>query len=129
MKRDYKLFLQDIISAMETIEQFVEGMSLEDFRKNDMIISAVLYKFEVIGEAAKRIPRNYAGNTQTSRGRRWRACGIGLFMPTSALTIISFGRPLRCISPKLSSRCRPCWRTLKGRWSNEVQWRPPCDAR
>ncbi len=28
MKRDYRLFLKDIIDAMEAIERFVEGMEL-----------------------------------------------------------------------------------------------------
>jgi len=30
MKRDYRLFLKDIIQAMEAIEKFVEGMDFEN---------------------------------------------------------------------------------------------------
>jgi|GEM_PF-4855932 hypothetical protein len=33
MKRNYLLFLEDIIAAMDAIERFVEGMSLEDLRR------------------------------------------------------------------------------------------------
>lgn len=56
MKRDYSLFLQDIIGAMEAIEEFVEGMSLEQMQHDDKTSSAVIRKFEIIGEAAKHIP-------------------------------------------------------------------------
>ena len=61
--RDYKLYLKDIIEAMESIEAFVEGMSQEAFQADDKTASAVIRKFEIIGEAAKQIPeeirRNY----------------------------------------------------------------------
>ena len=54
--RDYKLYLQDILGAIESIQAFVQGMSLDDFRADDKTSSAVLRKFESIGEAAKHIP-------------------------------------------------------------------------
>ena len=54
--RDYRLYLKDILAAMDSIESFVEGMSLEQFRLDDKTSSAVIRKFEIIGEAAKHIP-------------------------------------------------------------------------
>jgi len=54
--RDYKLYLKDILAAMDSIETFVEGMSLEQFLEDDKTSSAVIRKFEIIGEAAKHIP-------------------------------------------------------------------------
>lgn len=54
--RDYILYLKDILEAMETIEKFVEGKEFEDFIENDMLSSAVVRKFEIIGEASKRVP-------------------------------------------------------------------------
>jgi uncharacterized protein with HEPN domain len=57
MKRDYRLFLRDILEAMEAIESFVEGMDYEDFVENDLVSSAVIRKFEIIGEATKRVPK------------------------------------------------------------------------
>ncbi|HIE05230.1 MAG TPA: DUF86 domain-containing protein [bacterium (Candidatus Stahlbacteria)] len=56
MKRDYKLFVKDIINAMEAIENFVSGMNLDELERDDKTSSAVIRKFEVIGEAAKNIP-------------------------------------------------------------------------
>lgn len=54
--RDYKLYLADILAAMEAIECFVAGMSFEDFVRDDKTASAVVRKLEIIGEAAKQIP-------------------------------------------------------------------------
>jgi uncharacterized protein with HEPN domain len=56
MKRDYKLFIKDIISAMESTERFVEDISLDELIHDDKTSSAVIRKFEIIGEATKHIP-------------------------------------------------------------------------
>jgi uncharacterized protein with HEPN domain len=56
MKRDCKLFLKDIVSAMDSIDEFVSGLTIEEIRKDDKTASAVIRKFEVIGEATKHIP-------------------------------------------------------------------------
>jgi uncharacterized protein with HEPN domain len=47
--RDISLYLQDILEAMLAIEQFVEGISLDEFKKDDKTSSAVIRKFEIIG--------------------------------------------------------------------------------
>ena len=54
--RDYRLYLADILHAMESTEAFVEGMDFDDFEADDKTASAVVRKFEVIGEAARQIP-------------------------------------------------------------------------
>lgn len=58
MKRNYRLYLKDILSAMKAIEKFVEGMELKEFTKDDLISSAVIRKFEIIGEATKQISQD-----------------------------------------------------------------------
>ncbi len=54
--RDYRLYLKDILAAMESIEAFVAGMDFEAFRADDKTASAVVRKFEIVGEAAKGVP-------------------------------------------------------------------------
>ena len=54
--REYKLYLSDIVAAMESIERFVEGTTLEQFQQDDKTASAVIRKFEIIGEASRNIP-------------------------------------------------------------------------
>lgn len=53
--RDYRLYLKDILEALESIEAFVQGMNQDDFAKDDKTASAVVRKFEVIGEATKQL--------------------------------------------------------------------------
>ena len=61
MKRDHQLFVKDIIAAMKAIEQFAEGLSLNEFKDDDRTSSAVIRKFEIIGEATKYIPESVKG--------------------------------------------------------------------
>lgn len=54
--RECSLYLKDILEAMAAIEKFVAGMEFEDFKNDDKTSSAVIRKFEIIGEAIKHIP-------------------------------------------------------------------------
>lgn len=56
MKRNSKLFVKDIIEAMESIEEFVGKMTLDELQEDEKTSSAVIRKFEIIGEAAKYMP-------------------------------------------------------------------------
>jgi len=54
--RNHSLYLKDILNAIEAIEKFVEGMEFDGFKQDDKTSSAVIRKFEIIGEATKKIP-------------------------------------------------------------------------
>ncbi len=56
MRRTYRLYLNDILEAIDRIEKYVDGLDFEDFSKNTMIVDAVIRNFEIIGEATKQIP-------------------------------------------------------------------------
>lgn len=58
MKRDYRLFLQDILDACRYILEFMEGIGVDEFVIDEKTSSAVIQKFEVIGEATKNIPES-----------------------------------------------------------------------
>jgi uncharacterized protein with HEPN domain len=55
--RDFLLFIDDILEAIRKLEMYTGNLSFEDFRGNDMAIDAVIRNFEVIGEAAKHVPK------------------------------------------------------------------------
>jgi len=57
MKRNHKLFVKDILDCMEKIDEFIGSMNFEIFIEDDKTKSAVVRKLEIIGEAAKNIPR------------------------------------------------------------------------
>ena len=56
MRRTYLLYLNDILEAIERIENYVKGRTFEEFSKNTLVIDAVVRNFEIIGEATKQIP-------------------------------------------------------------------------
>lgn len=57
MKREYKLFIQDILNAIKDIEEFVGEINFNEFCKDNKTRSAVVWKIETIGEATKNIPK------------------------------------------------------------------------
>ncbi len=54
--RDHRLYLEDILAAIENIEKYTVDMSLESFRSDTKTQDAVVRNLEIIGEAVKRIP-------------------------------------------------------------------------
>ncbi len=58
MKREIGDFIEDIINAMNKALKFVEGVSYEEFAKDDKTIFAVIRAIEIIGEAVKNIPED-----------------------------------------------------------------------
>ena len=55
-ERDVRLYLDDILEAIDKIERYTEGLNFEQFRKDDKTGDAVVRNFSVIGEAVKNIP-------------------------------------------------------------------------
>jgi uncharacterized protein with HEPN domain len=56
MKRDYRLYIDDILEAIRKIEKYTEGITIDDFLRDDKSIDAVTRNFQIIGEAVKHIP-------------------------------------------------------------------------
>lgn len=56
--RNQNLYLKDILTAIAAIEEFVKGMDFDEFKEDDKTQSAVIRKFEIIGEATKKIPES-----------------------------------------------------------------------
>jgi len=48
-------YLADILEAAKAIRRFLAGVSLNDFKANEEKYEAVNRKFEIIGEAARRL--------------------------------------------------------------------------
>jgi uncharacterized protein with HEPN domain len=55
-KRTPKLLLEDIIESAEKILQYTEGISYEEFSKDNKTVDAVIRNFEIIGEASNLLP-------------------------------------------------------------------------
>ncbi|MBI4548365.1 MAG: DUF86 domain-containing protein [Ignavibacteriae bacterium] len=55
-KRDWKVYAEDILEALERVAAYVEGMRYEDFQRDRKTIDAVVRNFEIVGEASKYMP-------------------------------------------------------------------------
>ena len=60
MKRDVRVYIEDILEAITKIEEYMKELKLdEEFYSNTQIQDAVLRRLEIIGEAVKNIPQEF----------------------------------------------------------------------
>ena len=58
MKKDSRVYLAHILECAQKIERYTKDGEKE-FHHNTMLQDAVIRNFEIIGEAAKRVPQAY----------------------------------------------------------------------
>lgn len=59
MNREPDVYLYHIIEAIESVEKQISGMTEDEFYDSEVIRGFVERKLEIIGEAAKRIPKEF----------------------------------------------------------------------
>ena len=57
MKRDPRLYLDDILEAITAIAEYTQGVSQEEFLRNRVLQDAVVRRIEIIGEAVNQLPQ------------------------------------------------------------------------
>jgi len=57
-KRIARLLIEDIIESIDKIFDYTDGMTFQEFMQDNKTIDSVVRNFEIIGEAANRIPDN-----------------------------------------------------------------------
>ena len=58
-KRNPKLLIEDILESSNKILTYTNGMSFKDFANDSKTVDAVIRNFEIIGEAANRLPDDF----------------------------------------------------------------------
>ena len=58
-KRDPKLLVGDILDSAGKILEYTKGFNFEDFIKDSKTADVVVRNFEIIGEAANRLPDDF----------------------------------------------------------------------
>lgn len=56
MNRNIALYIRDIVQNMKDAEEFIRGMSYDQFISDKRSLNAVIRSVEVVGEATKNIP-------------------------------------------------------------------------
>jgi hypothetical protein len=67
-KRSPELLVEDIWESIEKIERYTKGMTLDKFQGDEKTTDAVVRNFEIIGEAARRLPVDF---TDQHSGIEW----------------------------------------------------------
>lgn len=57
MRRSYLLYLEDILESATNIQNYAGNFSFDELAKDKMRIDAIVRNFEIIGEAASKIPQ------------------------------------------------------------------------
>ena len=52
-----KVYLDDILTAIERVEEYSRGLSLRSFSSDHKTLDAVVRNLEIVGEAAKHLPQ------------------------------------------------------------------------
>lgn len=68
-KRDPRLYVEDILEAIDAIERYTKGLSKEEFFQNDLVQDGVMRRLEIIGEAARQLSKEMPS---LSRAIPWR---------------------------------------------------------
>jgi len=55
-KRSSRLLLEDLLLSIEKITEYTSGLSFDNFLEDSKTSDAVIRNFEIIGEAANRLP-------------------------------------------------------------------------
>ena len=74
-KREPSLLIEDIIESANKILEYTHDLSFEEFTNDSKTIDAVIRNFEIIGEAANRLPedfKNHHSNIDWHRIRGFR---------------------------------------------------------
>ena len=58
-KRIPQLLINDMLESCNKILQYTADMTFEDFANDSKTIDAVIRNFEIIGEAANRLPEDF----------------------------------------------------------------------
>jgi len=61
-RRSIELLIEDLWEAVEKVERYTVGFDHDNFIKDDKTIDSVVRNFEIIGEAAGKLPPEFRDN-------------------------------------------------------------------
>ena len=90
-EREITLLLEDMMASIQYILDFTKGYSFEEYEVDSKKKFAVERNFEIIGEAATRIPENFKTANPEVEWRIIKTSGTLSFMNISELIPKLFG--------------------------------------
>ena len=59
MKKDDTVYLRHILDSINSVEQYLEGISIETFMKDKLIQDGIIRRLEIIDEASRNISQTF----------------------------------------------------------------------
>lgn len=59
MKRDSRVYIEDILESIDKIIEYKKGITKDYFLENSQLQDSLLRRLEIIGEAVKSIPQDF----------------------------------------------------------------------
>ncbi len=59
MTKDVTIYFEDIVNSITHIEKYTHGASLDVFEADEYMQDAIIRRFQIIGDATKRIPDDF----------------------------------------------------------------------
>jgi len=56
MQRENKMYLEDILTSIDRIFEYTQNYDFQKFKRDYKTVDAVIRNFQIIGEAANKIP-------------------------------------------------------------------------
>ena len=69
-RRSVDLLIEDLWQAVEKIERFTAGFDHDHFVQDEKTIDSVVRNFEIIGEAAGKLPLDFKDSHRIFPGKR-----------------------------------------------------------
>src|SRR4030042_2564366 len=91
-KRNWRLFVEDMLESIELIEKYINKLDLSGFKDDRKTVDAVVRNFEIIGEASKFIPDEVKEEHSEVDWQAILDFEIGWPMSISGLVCQSYGR-------------------------------------
>jgi uncharacterized protein with HEPN domain len=60
--RDPILYLEDMATAIERVQEYIQGLNFQQFKRDYKTVDAVVRNFEIIGEASKNVSKEIKEN-------------------------------------------------------------------
>lgn len=70
MSRDYRLYLDDIVTSIAAIQDYVAGYDYDQFVGDRKTVDAVLHNLAIIGEAASKLTKEVQAQTPEIEWRK-----------------------------------------------------------
>ena len=93
MIKDDLAYIDHILDCIRKINEFSKGLSLKEFKSNELVQDAIIRNIEIIGEASKKFSK---GTKQTYYKIPWKEIAGPLAIPSVPIFFTSVNRIL-CI--------------------------------